>query len=565
MSIGKRFLVWTLCGIFLAMGSGGLAHQIAVGQAATPPAAIAQTSSVTDNTSDTADDLEPADSEPPEAVPSVNEDGTVNLPDFEPKLPSETPPPESPAESSEPTWSDGDLESSPGANEPEISARQRVLMTADEYYLEGDRATAETLYRQVKGDFWQAEDAANVRPEPIYDPAELSPAGAVYWREAQAGYAKGLAHRTLVPLEILVEDYPEFIPGQVFYANYLVEQERAEEADAVLDVALMLYPSQPELLEARTSVQMEQEQWIEAAITARQFTLLNPDHPKADVMATLSESNLDRFRAEMNADLTGNFIGNLITGTAGAILTGGLIGPYTAINSGVLLLQGESSVGAGAAAQIRNQAPMMEDPEVSGYLNTMGQKLADLAGRDEFEYEFHVIEDADLNAFALPGGKIFVNAGAITKTHSEAELAGLMAHEISHAVLSHGFQMVTNGNLVNSVIGNLPLPQVTGIAASLAFSQYSRQMERQADVLGTHLLAAAGYAADGMHSLMVTLEDEVGDRSGIQWFSSHPAPAERVAYLQRIVDVGGYNRYAYEGVEPHLAIQQRVQDLMSAA
>ena len=141
-------------------------------------------------------------------------------------------------------------------------------------------------------------------------------------------------------------------------------------------------------------------------------------------------------------------------------------------------------------------------------------------------------------------------------------MAGLMAHEISHAVLSHGFQMVTNGNLINSIASIIPVGQVGGIAAGLISSSYSRSMERQADILGTQLLSAAGYAADGLHNLMVTLQEEAGDRGGIQWFASHPAPAERVDYLKQIVESGGYNRYAYEGVETHLEMQQHVSRLM---
>ncbi|MEL6764304.1 MAG: M48 family metalloprotease [Cyanobacteria bacterium J06607_6] len=545
--------------------------------------AIAQS---TESDKSAADDLQLPEAEPSEASPEDEggdiedaEGRTLNLPDFEPRLPGETAPEqsgsdeateseeatdpnESPDEASEedPDWTEGEVESSE-EEPPKISKQQQILITADEHYLAGDYATAEALYRQVKDNLWQV-DPADLRPEPIFDPADLPPAGAVYWREAQAGYEQGLTHRTTVPLELLAEDYPEFIPGQVFYANYLVEQGRAEEADAMLDSALLVYPSQPDLLKARTHTQMALEQWIEASITARQFILLNPEHADYEEMATLSQENLDRFRAAMNEEITGNFIGNLVTGAAGALLTGGLIGPYTALNSAMLLLQGESAVGATTAEQVKVQAPMMSDRQVDEYLDTMGQELASLAGRDEFDYDFYVIDDPELNAFALPGGKIFINAGAILKTNSEAELAGLLSHELSHTVLSHGFQMATNGNLVNSIASIFPVGQVGGIAAGLAFSSYSRQMERQADVLGTQILATAGYAADGLHNLMVTLEEETGDRSGLQWFASHPAPTERVEYLRQIVEAGGYNRYAYEGVATHLAIQQRVARLM---
>ncbi|MGF1522460.1 MAG: M48 family metalloprotease [Leptolyngbyaceae cyanobacterium] len=590
MKIGKRFLIWGVVGLFLSTGLNGFGNWVGAVWAAEPAvlSALERTAPAiahnTESDRNSADDLQLPEDAPSEATTDAEnaedaEDRTLDLPDFEPRLPGETVPeqsgPDAATESDETTesgesseepnaedsgWTEGEVESSE-EEPPKISKQQQILITADEHYLAGDYATAEMLYRQVKDNLWQV-NPTDLRPEPIFDPAELPPAGAVYWREAQAGYEQGLTHRTTVPLDLLVEAYPEFVPGQVFYANYLVEQGRAEEADAMLDRALLVYPSQPDLLKARTYTQMALEQWIEASISARQFTLLNPDHADFEEMATLSQENLDRFRGEMNEEITGNFIGNLVTGAAGVLLTGGLIGPYTALNSAMLLLQGESAVGATTAEQVKAQAPMMSDRQVDEYLNTMGQKLASLAGRDEFDYDFYVIDDPALNAFALPGGKIFINSGAILKTNSEAELAGLLSHELSHAVLSHGFQMATNGNLVNSIASIFPVGQVGGIAAGLAFSSYSRQMERQADVLGTQILATAGYAADGLHNLMVTLEEETGDRGGLQWFASHPAPTERVEYLRQIVEAGGYNRYAYEGVATHLAIQQRVARLM---
>jgi predicted Zn-dependent protease len=450
------------------------------------------------------------------------------------------------------------------SDEPaKLSKQQRILMTADEYYLAGDRDTAEALYRQVKNDVWFV-DPDNLRPAPIFTAEELPPAAVVYWREAQAGFELGLPLRTQVPLGLLVEEYPQFIPAQVFYADYLVKNERAEEASAVLEQALMIYPNQPDLLKAQVETQMALEQWVEAAITARQFVLLNPEHPETAAMATLSQENLDRFRAEMNANLTNNLIDNIVTGAAGLLLTGGLIGPYTALDSTLILMQGESAVGASVAEQAKAQLPMLTDPEVVAYVDEIGQQLAHLAGRDEFTYEFYVVDDLALNAFALPGGKVFINSGAILKTQSEAELAGLLAHELSHAVLSHGFQMATNGNLINSIAGIIPVPEVGGIAAGLAVTNYSRQMERQADILGTQMLSAAGYAADGLHNLMITLQAEVGDRGGIQWFSTHPAPTERVDYLKQIVEVGGFNRYAYEGIAPHLTIQAEVEAWIAA-
>lgn len=440
---------------------------------------------------------------------------------------------------------------------PEVAARAALLMQADRLYQAGDRPAAEALYRQAKAPLWAAEPSSIVPAPPITDPAALPPAAAVYWREAQAGAAAGLESRLQVPLELLVQDYPAFLPGQVRYVEYLLARDRAEQAAAVVSAALERYPFSPELLQAQTQVLMRQQKWLEASITARQFTLFNPDHPDTAAMNQLADDNAERFRAALNQQLTGNLLGNLVTGAAGYLLTGGLFGPFTALNSTLVLLQGESGLGERVAEQAIAQLPMLDDDSVKHYVDSIGQKLAALTGRNEFDYDFYVVMDETLNAFALPGGKVFVNAGAILKTESEAELAGLLGHEISHAALSHGFQMVTQGNLTASLAAFIPIPEVAGLAANLAISGYSREMERQADVLGTQVLVAGRYAADGLHNLMVTLGQEPKNAE-LGWFSSHPAPAERVAYLKQLIDQSGFNRFTYEGVEPHLQVRQTV-------
>lgn len=445
---------------------------------------------------------------------------------------------------------------------PEQAKRSEVLMQADRLYLAGDRADAELLYRAAKDPEWLAETGPEEAIAPLTDPADLPPAGQVYWREAQAGAESEFPNRVLVPLELLVKNYPEFLSGQALYARYLVQNDRADEALGVLEAAIVRYPFNPDLLKAQAEVQMARQQWIEAAITANQFAILNPEHPEAEAMSALARQNLDRFRGDMNQTLTRNLVSNIITGAAGYILTGGLLGPFSALNSGILMMQGESGLGNQVAEQVKRQLPIVDDPEIRAYVNDMGQGLAELAGRDEFDYSFEVIMDDSLNAFALPGGKIFINAGAIVKSHSEAELAGLLAHEISHAVLSHGFQMVTQGNLTASLASFIPIPEVANIAAGLIVSSYSRDMERQSDILGTKLLANNRYAADGLHNLMITLEDEYGNR-GISWFASHPNPGDRVGYLKQLIDQGGFDRYAYEGVETHLRMRYKMTQLLT--
>ncbi|MCG8363458.1 MAG: M48 family metallopeptidase [Pseudanabaenales cyanobacterium] len=445
--------------------------------------------------------------------------------------------------------------------DPELWTRQKLLIRADRFYLAGDLANAEHWYRQAKDPLWHQGAASELPPDPITDPEQLPPGGAVYWRESLAGIELGLETRTLVPLSLLVEQYPEFVPGHARYADLLRQYDRPEEATELLQRALLLYPSQPDLLKAQVDDLISREQWLDASITARQFTIFNPAHPDAEAMAMIADENLERFRRAMRGRLVDNAIANVITGAVGFALTGGLFGPLTALSSTIMLLQGEQAIGEQTAAQAQQQLPMMRNPQVLDYVNEIGGRLAEVAGRDEFDYEFYVVRDEQLNAFALPGGKVFINAGAIMETHSEAELAGLLAHEMAHAVLSHGFQIATQGNLTASVTQFIPY--AGNIVTNLLVSGYSREMEQQADILGTQMLSASGYAADGLHNLMVTLEEQSEGRSAINWFASHPAPDNRVQYLKELVDQGGYNRYTYEGVERHLAVQTQVRQLMA--
>jgi len=491
----------------------------------------------------------------PEANPS-EVTGSVAAPELEVTTPEDTP--EDTPESEPSVAMAGLLR----GLSPDQVKRSQLLMEADRHLLAGDREAADALYRQAKEAKWLAEMTSRTAIIPITDPEELPAAGRVYWREAQAGLASGFPNRVLVPLELLVKDYPEFLPAQSLYVRYLIQQERMDEARQLLEAVALQFPYHPDVLRAEIQLQMAQEQWIEAAITANQFALLNPDHPDAAAMEQLAQDNFNRFRGQVNANLTRNLVGNIITGAASYFLTGGLFGPFTAINSGILLMQGESALGQQAADQVKRQLPIVTDPEVRNYVNDIGHKLAALAGREEFDYTFEVVMDDSLNAFALPGGKIFINAGAITNSYSEAELAGLLGHEISHAVLSHGFQMVTQGNLTASLAAFIPIPEVASLTANLIVAGYSRDMERQSDILGTKLLSTGHYAADGLHNLMATLEETYGNQS-VTWFSSHPNPRDRINYLKQLIDQGGFDRYTYEGVEKHLAMRQKTIQLIN--
>jgi predicted Zn-dependent protease len=494
---------------------------------------------------------------------------TIVIPDTAPVSTPSTPtaketeaPTQTDAPEKAPTTTAPSSQESTDAKQPELSpeeiARQQKLIKADQLYMSGQIAAAQQLYREAKDPFG-TEAQAKEKPPALYDPAKLSAAGSVYWRISGEGLEQKLKTKIFVPLESLVEQYPEFIPGHLRYAQALKDYGQPEEALQVLERATTQYPGEPDLLKAKITALDEQKKWLEASLAARQFALLYPDNPQSSEFATLADENLERYKRHVRRELRGNAIANAITGALGFVLTGNLFGPFSAVDSTVMLLRGESAVGESAANQVKGHLPLMEDEQVLNYVRKVGNKLATVGGRKDFQYEFYVVMDDNINAFALPGGKVFVNAGAIMHTNSEAEFAGLLAHELSHAVLSHGFQLATQGNLTANVTQFIPYG---GVLGNLLVLNYSRDMERQADALGTRILASSGYAADGMRNLMVTLQKQERDAGVFAWLSSHPDTKERISNLEGLIERNGYNRYAYEGVAGHLKIQKRAAQLL---
>lgn len=454
--------------------------------------------------------------------------------------------------------------------EATAAAEQRLqrLIAGDRLWMQGQLAAADRLYRQAKAPDRdpdapvEAEADRSDRPQSTSDPSQLPPAGQVYWREVEAGRESGLETRVEVPLQLLTEAHPEFIPGQLAYVEYLLERDRPADALSTLERVTSLYPDHPQLAQAHVETLAASEQWLPAAIAARQFALLNPDHPQAEEFASLAADYEGRFRSQMRGRLMRRTIGNVLAGAAGFVVTGNPFGPIAALETTVMMARGESNVGERIANRATRQLDMITDETVVAYVNELGHEMAELAGRDEFDYQFYVVQDDELNAFALPGGKIFINTGAILATETGAELAGLLAHELAHAVLSHGFQLMTSGYLTANVLQFVPYG---GLATDLAVLSYSRGMERQADALGTRLLANSRYAADGLLRLMQTLDDETKGRRGLAWLSTHPDTRERIRNLDTQLNENGYDRHAFEGAERHVEIQARVRQLIAAA
>lgn len=172
------------------------------------------------------------------------------------------------------------------------------------------------------------------------------------------------------------------------------------------------------------------------------------------------------------------------------------------------------------------------NPEITEYVNDIGQRLAATSSRNNIPYTFQVVDDDSVNAFATSGGFVYIHTGLIREAETEAELAGVVAHEIGHIVGRHAINRMREIALANGVAGALGVSQsdLVGIGVQLAlFLPNSRGAEREADALGFENLGAAGYDQRGIISFMQKL---ARGNSPPQIFSTHPNPDNRVDALQ---------------------------------
>ena len=212
-------------------------------------------------------------------------------------------------------------------------------------------------------------------------------------------------------------------------------------------------------------------------------------------------------------------------------------------------VQEDVQLGQEAAREIRQQLPMLEDDRTEEYIEDIGERLIGaIPGnlrQSSFRYSFDVVNLRDINAFALPGGPMFLNRGMIQAAGSEAEVAGVMAHELSHVVLRHGTAQASAGQkyqigaiagqILGAVVGGGwggAIAQGSQIGASLGMMKYGREYERQADLLGAQMMARAGYDPRAMARMFQTIEKQGGNR-GPEWLSSHPNPGNRVEAINR--------------------------------
>src|SRR5687767_2482549 len=235
-------------------------------------------------------------------------------------------------------------------------------------------------------------------------------------------------------------------------------------------------------------------------------------------------------------------------------------------------VQDDVKLGQEASAEVRKQLPMLNDNRVDDYVEDVGQQLvaaipAEFQHR-EFRYSFDVVNQKEINAFALPGGPMYLHRGMIESAKSEGEMAGVMAHEISHVALRHGTAgagksqapaiLGTIGQIAGAILGGTAgavLSTGSQIGAGLKIASYSRDFERQADILGAQILARAGYDPREMANMFKTLEAQ-GGGGGPEWMSSHPNPGNRynaiMAEAKSLRVQGNANTGQFQSVQARL-------------
>jgi len=204
-------------------------------------------------------------------------------------------------------------------------------------------------------------------------------------------------------------------------------------------------------------------------------------------------------------------------------------------------------IGREAAQEVRQQYPIITDDQVSSYLEHLGNRLVEAAPRElnnpVFQYSFTPVNLKDINAFALPGGPMFVNRGMIDAAQTEGEVAGVMAHELAHVLLRHGTANATKaqGAQIGAIAGAIAGAVIGGgwgniIAQGSQFGlgtwlmKYSREYEHDADIVGAQIMARAGYDPRDLAHMFETIQRQSGN-GGPEWLSSHPNPGNRTQYI----------------------------------
>ena len=233
--------------------------------------------------------------------------------------------------------------------------------------------------------------------------------------------------------------------------------------------------------------------------------------------------------------------------------------------------QQDIQLGQEAAAEIRKKSVIVKDPVLNAYVNAIGKRLA--ASREAkasgFTFTFEVVADPAINAFALPGGPMFINTGLLRVIDNEAQLAGVMGHEMSHVILRHGTNQASKADLIqiplalagqltnsDTLMGQLSQLGI-GLGEESVLLKFSRTNESQADIMGSHLMAEAGYDPDELARFFEKIKSQ-DTADAIAFLSDHPNPGNRsraikLEALRLPVQDYGYQTGQFKNMKRELA------------
>ena len=207
----------------------------------------------------------------------------------------------------------------------------------------------------------------------------------------------------------------------------------------------------------------------------------------------------------------------------------------------------ERAIGEQAAAQVDREAPMVHDVPVTTYVSDLGTALARPSDDRQRDWQFSVVDAEVVNAFALPGGFVYVNRGLIERAGTESELAGVIGHEIAHVLLRHSaerLEKTENTNLGLSVVCGLTnicssnaARVAINVGGAALFARFSRKDELEADSAAVGILTRAGYDPQGIASMFAKLLETRQQRPDLVagWFASHPLEEDRIAAVHRVI------------------------------
>ena len=206
----------------------------------------------------------------------------------------------------------------------------------------------------------------------------------------------------------------------------------------------------------------------------------------------------------------------------------------------------ETQIGQDEAAKINAELPLLRDDAVTGYLNALGKSIAGKTSRADLPWQFAVVNTDVVNAFALPGGFIYVNRGLIARTHNESELAAVVSHEIEHVVRRHSIQQMEKAQGANigvslacrltNICSHTTAQVAIEVGGAAMFARFGRAAEAEADSGGFQNEVRAGLDPRGMLSFFTRLlAEEQHHNVMLSWFADHPGTEDRIAEVQRLL------------------------------